>query len=98
MLNVERVTVDARLLSTFCIGLLSFIFGTPACAPIPCSGWHPVCLGALAGSLPLDRARRLRRDVVDDAIDAAHLVDDAVRHPAEHLVRDRRPVGGNPVE
>ena len=29
-------------------------------------------------SLPLDGPRRFRGDVVDDAVDAAHLVDDAV--------------------
>src|SRR5690242_9940131 len=50
-----------------------------------------------APSLPFDRRRRLARDVVDDAIDAADLVDDACRDPLEHVVRQPRPVGGHPV-
>src|SRR5215208_3358010 len=33
--------------------------------------------------LPLDRPRRLRRDVIGDAVDALHLVDDAGRDTAE---------------
>src|SRR5262249_31769705 len=38
-------------------------------------------------SFPLDRPRRLRGHVVDDAVDAAHLVDDAGRDAAEEVVR-----------
>ena len=34
-------------------------------------------------SLPLNRAWRFRGDVVDDAVDAAYLVDDAVGDGAE---------------
>ena len=33
--------------------------------------------------LPLDRPRRLRGDVVDHAVDAFHLIDDAGRHMAD---------------
>ena len=36
-----------------------------------------------SSSLPLDRAGRLTRHVVDDSIDALHLVDDARRRAAE---------------
>ena len=35
--------------------------------------------------LPLDRRRRLRRDVVHDPVDARHFVDDAATGPPEHL-------------
>jgi predicted PurR-regulated permease PerM len=38
-------------------------------------------------SLPLDRGGRLGRDVVNDAVDAPDLVDDAARDSAEHVVR-----------
>src|SRR5688572_24229621 len=46
---------------------------------------------------PFDCSGRLGRDVVGDAVDAAHLVDDAVRDPGEELVRQRRPVGGHEI-
>src|SRR4029079_12968068 len=36
---------------------------------------------------PFDRARRLRRDVVRDAVHARHFIDDARRDALEHLVR-----------
>lgn len=39
----------------------------------------------LSPSFPLDRARRLRRYVVDHAVDALDLVDDAGRGFAEEL-------------
>ena len=42
-------------------------------------------------SLPLDRRRRLRADVVDDAVDARDLVDDARRDLAEDVVRAASP-------
>ena len=35
-------------------------------------------------SLPLDHPRRLRRDVIDHAVDALDLVDDAGRGGAQH--------------
>src|SRR5690606_37199194 len=40
-----------------------------------------------AESFPLDRRRRLPGYVVHHPVDAPHLVDDAVRHAAEQLVR-----------
>ena len=48
-------------------------------------------------SLPFDRGGRLARDVVDDSVDAAHFVDDAVRHLAEEVVREVAPVGRHEV-
>jgi hypothetical protein len=49
--------------------------------------WPPKTLpDELYSSLPLDRARRLGRDVVGHAVDAAHLVDDAVGDAAEEGV------------
>src|ERR1043165_4697456 len=41
---------------------------------------------------PLDRAGRLARDVVDDAVNAAYLVDDARADPREHVVGQLYPV------
>lgn len=40
----------------------------------------------LRALLPLNRSRRLRRDVIDDAIDAADLVDDARRGARQEIV------------
>src|SRR6476469_394010 len=48
-------------------------------------------------SLPLDRRRRLRRDIVRDAIDAAHLVDDPGRDLFQQCVGQLGPVGGHEV-
>ena len=53
--------------------------------------------GRSVSSLPLDRRRRLRAHVVDDAVHAAHLIDDAVGDTPEHVVRERVPVGGHAV-
>jgi hypothetical protein len=39
-----------------------------------------------------------RGDVVDHTVDAAHLVDDAVRHPAEKLHVEVEEVGGHAAE
>ena len=50
--------------------------------------------GRAVSLLPLDRAGGFGGDVVDDAVDAAHLVDDARCGAAEHLVRERVIVGG----
>ena len=47
--------------------------------------------------LPLDRAGRLRRDVVGDPVHAGHLVDDPRRDALEHLVGQAGPVGGHRV-
>jgi hypothetical protein len=49
-------------------------------------------------SLPLDRARRLARHVVNDAIDAFDLVDDARRGAAEEGHVERIEVGGHAVD
>lgn len=46
---------------------------------------------------PLDRRRRLARDVVDDPVDTANFVDDAVRYPGEEAVRQLCPVSGHEV-
>ncbi len=53
---------------------------------------------SITSSFPLDRARRLRRHVVDDAIDALDLIDDAGRGAAEegHVVGVE--VGGHAVD
>ena len=48
-------------------------------------------------SLLLDRPGRLRRDVVDDAVDAAAPVDDARRGAAEELVGEGEVVGRHAV-
>src|SRR5262245_46976736 len=45
-----------------------------------------------AALLPLDRAGWLARDVEHHAVDAAHLVDDAVRDAAEEILRELHPV------
>src|SRR5438034_2031372 len=48
-------------------------------------------------SLPFDRRRRLRGDVVDDPINARDLVDDAAGDLCEDLVWQPGPVGGHAV-
>src|SRR4030095_3524493 len=53
---------------------------------------------SFTGLFPLDRGRWLRRDVVDDAVDAAHLVDNARRDRRQEIMRQGRPIGGHPVE
>src|SRR5262245_13877654 len=47
--------------------------------------------------LPLDRRRRLRADVVDDAVDAANFIDDARGDSREEFVWQTGPVGGHAV-
>src|SRR5438445_9142440 len=47
--------------------------------------------------LPLDRGGGLRGDVVHDAVDAAHLVDDATREAAEEVAGKTGPVGRHAV-
>src|SRR5213596_1304222 len=47
--------------------------------------------------LPLYRRRRLARDVVDHAVDAAYFVHDAAGDFAEQIVRQRRPARGHEV-
>src|SRR5262245_8208779 len=48
-------------------------------------------------SLPLDRAGRLARDVVHDAVDALDGVDDPRRSAGEDVVRHAGPVGRHEV-
>src|SRR5690606_8425957 len=51
-----------------------------------------------AESFPLDRARWFRGDVVDDAVDAADLVDDAGGGAAEEIHVVVVEIGGHPVD
>ena len=46
---------------------------------------------------PLDRSGRFRRNIVNDAVNALDLVDDAHGDAVEHIVRNARPVGGHEV-
>ena len=48
-------------------------------------------------SLPLDRARRFARDVVDDAVDAFDFVADAVGNAGEQFVGKAHPIGRHAV-
>src|SRR5262249_49157162 len=48
-------------------------------------------------SLPLNRRRRLRRDIVHDPVHAFHLVDDPSGEARQELGRKARPVGGHAV-
>mgnify|MGYP006883042045 CR=1 FL=1 len=48
-------------------------------------------------SFPLDGCGGFTGDIVDDAVDAAHFVDDADRHAVEDVIGDSRPVGGHEV-
>lgn len=47
--------------------------------------------------LPLDRRRWFTRNVVNNPVQPAHFVDDAVRDAAEQFVRQVSPVGGHEV-
>src|SRR5262245_39804247 len=47
--------------------------------------------------LPLDGSGGLGGDVVDDPVDALHLVDDPARDRGQHLRGDARPIGGHGV-
>ena len=49
------------------------------------------------GSFPLDRARGLRRIIVDHPVDAPNLVDDPGRDPAEEGGIERVDIGRHPV-
>src|SRR5579863_5354522 len=53
--------------------------------------------GDLRQSLPLDRRRRLARDVIHHARDAADFVHDAPRHVVEEIVGEAHPVRGHEV-
>jgi len=48
-------------------------------------------------SLPLDRSRRLARDIVHDPVDVADFVDDAAGDFVEDVVGDLGVVGGHEV-
>src|SRR5262249_8789853 len=48
-------------------------------------------------SLPFDGRRRLRGNIVHDAVDAFDLVDDARRDPCKQIVREAGPVGRHTV-
>src|SRR3984957_10071458 len=48
-------------------------------------------------SLPLNRARRLRRDVIDNAVHAFDFIDDAGGDGLQHFVRQGDPVGGHSI-
>jgi sortase A len=58
---------------------------------------YVVIAEAIEPSLPLDRGWRLGRDVIGDAVDAAHLVDDAVGDLGQKLMRQLRPFGRHEV-
>src|ERR1051326_1574679 len=51
-----------------------------------------------ATSLPFNRPRRLRRVIVDHAVDPPHLVDDARRDAAQELGVEREDIGGHAVD
>ena len=46
---------------------------------------------------PFDRSGWFRADVVTDAVDPSHFVNDAGRHARKDVVRKSRPVGGHEV-
>src|SRR5262245_33758889 len=85
----------------------------PAGMPPQTEAWHPAIrsfkvtsgaqtLGTMVThlgreSLPLDRPRRLARDVVDDAVDPLDRVDDPCRGAGEDVVRQSGPVGRHEV-
>src|SRR5580704_14535459 len=47
--------------------------------------------------LPLNRARRLRGDVVDDAVDAFYFIHDAGGNDFQDFVRKRNPIGSHAI-
>src|SRR5262245_6639931 len=74
--------------------------GSKAGAPPPTREREPRRARSLplaVRSLPLDRGGGLARDVVDDAVDAADLVDDAAADAPEEIGREDGPVGGHAV-
>src|ERR1035438_7137210 len=54
-------------------------------------------LAASSFSLPLNRPRRFRRDVVDHSVHALYLIHDPRGHGLEHFMRERNPVGRHAV-
>ena len=57
----------------------------------------PQRVRSFKNSLPLNGRGGFAGDIVDDAADAAHFVDDADRHAVEDVIGDSRPVGGHEV-
>src|SRR6266852_6152865 len=78
-------------------------FHTSACsrAPAPMTRTFKrvqlSCGAAGVGLFPFDGAWRLGGDVEHHAVHALHLVDDAIAHAREHLVRHPRPIRGHRV-
>src|SRR5512142_1132501 len=75
---------------------------TPPCASTSAaiSPAGPPPMTATTGitrSFPLDRCRGFAADVIDDAVDAAYFIDDAVGDLAEQGVGQLGPVGGHEV-
>src|SRR3989449_10784694 len=62
-----------------------------------CRWTNSLCCISCRALLPLDRRRRLRRDVEHHPIDALDLVDDAVANRAQAIIREPRPVRGHRV-
>ena len=91
----EKSSSPAKTIADFRQSLgVSGAFGTsrPLAPPItaePRRFYYP--------SFPLDRSRRLGGDVVDDAVDALDLVDDARRGAAEEIVVEIEIIGGHAV-
>lgn len=52
---------------------------------------------AFRGLFPLDSRGGLGGNIVDDAVDVGHLIDDTDRDPVQHIVGDPGPVGGHEV-
>lgn len=53
--------------------------------------------GGLLQSFPLNSRGGLGGNIVDDAVDVGHLIDDADGDPVQHIVGDPGPVGGHEV-
>ena len=56
--------------------------------------WSGLRSGKLMVLFPFDGARGFGGNVVDDAVDAVHLVDDAVGDAGQEIVGEAGPVGG----
>src|ERR1019366_4217625 len=48
--------------------------------------------------LPLDRCRRLSRNVVYDARDSGHFVDDSMSDAVQKFIRQGRPASGHEID
>src|SRR5262245_51817812 len=57
----------------------------------------PFSACVVAHLLPLNRRRRLARNVVDHTVDTGHLVHDAVGDACEHFMWDARPIGRHEI-